>query len=398
MTGIRVLIADDSLMVRDMLADILGSDPEISVVGLAENGLQAIEQTRSLKPDIVAMDINMPVVGGLEAIERIMSVTPVPILVITDLDHAQIAFSALSKGALDVYHKSFYSPGMAAELIAKVKLLSKMKVIRHILPNRHGELPPLIMKLAMPVSLTPTLSRLAGEGANESLREFHVKEWDASVGAHSSAQRKSVSPPSPAPERVGGRREHGKAFRVVAIASSTGGPRALAQIFSGMRAGFPLPIVVAQHISDGFVNGLVEWLDSVTPVKVKFAADGELLQENHIYFAPERMHITVKANGRLALADASPEDLLHPSCDLLLASAGEAFGVQSLGVILTGMGDDGVQGLRSMRQRGGYTVAQDEPTSVVFGMPKAAIDNGLIDKVCPLDEIGGLLQQLAERE
>lgn len=353
-----MLIADDSQMVRDMLADILGSAPGISVVGLAENGLQAIEQTRLLKPDIVAMDINMPVVGGLEAIESIMSVTPVPILVITDLDHAQIAFSALSKGALDVYHKSFYSPGMAAELIAKVKLLSKMKVIRHILP----------------------------------------KEWDASVGAHASAQRTSVAPPSPAPERVGGRRDHQKAFQVVAIASSTGGPRALAQIFSGMRAGFPLPIVVAQHISDGFVSGLVEWLDSVTPVKVKFAADGELLQENHIYFAPERMHITVKANGRLALADAALEDLLHPSCDLLLASAGEAFGAQSLGVILTGMGDDGVQGLRSMRQRGGYTVAQDESTSVVFGMPKVAIDNGLIDKVCPLGEIGGLLQQLVERE
>lgn len=352
-----MLIADDSQMVRDMLADILGSAPGISVVGLAENGLQAIEQTRSLKPDIVAMDINMPVVGGLEAIERIMSVTPVPILVITDLDHAHIAFSALSRGALDIYHKSFYSPGMAAELIAKVKLLAKMKVIRHILP----------------------------------------KEWDASVGVHASAQRTGDSPP-PAVGQIGGRREHGKAFRVVAIASSTGGPRALAQIFSGMRAGFPVPIVVAQHISDGFVNGLVEWLDSVTPIKVKFAADGELLQKNRVYFAPAGTHITVKASGRLALAGAALEDLLHPSCDLLLASAGEAFGAQSLGVILTGMGDDGVEGLRSIRERGGYTVAQDESTSVVFGMPKVAIDNGLIDKVCPLDEIGGLLQQLAERE
>jgi len=327
----------------------------------------------------------------------------VPILVITDLDHAQIAFSALSKGALDVYHKSFYSPGMAAELIAKVKLLSKMKVIRHILPNGHGKRATPDYETChgrSPLSKSPSLRSppQAGERANESLREFHVKEWDASVGAHSSAQRKSVSPPSPAPERVGGRREHGKAFRVVAIASSTGGPRALAQIFSGMRAGFPVPIVVAQHISDGFVNGLVEWLDSVTPVKVKFAADGELLQENRVYFAPAGTHITVKASGRLALAGAALEDLLHPSCDLLLASAGEAFGVQSLGVILTGMGDDGVEGLRSMRQRGGYTVAQDESTSVVFGMPKAAIDNGLIDKVCPLDEIGGLLRQLAERE
>ncbi|MDO8463679.1 MAG: chemotaxis-specific protein-glutamate methyltransferase CheB [Gallionella sp.] len=354
MTEIRVLIVDDSPMVRDILADIFGSDPEISVVGMAENGLQAIDQTRSLKPDIVAMDINMPLMDGLETIERIMSSTPVPILVITDIDHARIAFSALSKGALDVYHKSFYSQGMAAELIAKVKLLSKVKVIRHILP----------------------------------------KGGEASVSPPLFAQRKSTLSLPHAAERRGSR----EAFQVVAIASSTGGPRALAQIFSGMSEGFPVPIVVAQHMSGGFVGGLVEWLDSVTPVKVKFAADGESLRENHIYFAPAGMHMMVNANGRLALVDVPPGDLFHPSCDLLLASVGEAFGAQSLGVILTGMGDDGVEGLRSIRGRGGYTVAQDEQTSVVFGMPRVAIDNGLIDKISPIGEIGGLLKQLVGRK
>ena len=354
MTEIRVLIADDSQMVRDMLADILGSDPGISVAGLAGNGLQAIEQTRLLKPDIVAMDINMPVMGGLEAIERIMSSTPVPILVITDLDDARVAFSALSKGALEVYHKSFYSQGMAAELIAKIKLLSKVKVIRHILS----------------------------------------KEGEASTGSHIFAQGKSSAFPQPAAAR----REGKEAIQVIAIACSTGGPRALAQIFSEMREGFPVPIVVAQHMSDGFVSGLVEWLDSVTPVKVKFAADGESLRENHAYFAPAGTHMMVNASGRLALAAVPPEDLLHPSCDLLLASVGKAFGAQSLGMILTGMGDDGVEGLRSIRERGGYTVAQDGATSVVFGMPKVAIDKGLIDRVCPIGEIGGLLKQLVEHE
>ena len=355
MTGIRVLIADDSPMVRNMLADILASDPGISVAGVAGNGLQAIEQTRLLKPDIVAMDINMPVMGGLEAIEKIMSTTPVPILVITDLDDARVAFSALSKGALDVYHKSFYDQSMAAELIAKVKLLSRVKVIRHILP----------------------------------------KEGETGVAPRPLEQIKNSSP-LPSASR---RKESRKALlQLVAIASSTGGPRALAQIFSEMREGFPVPIVVAQHVSDGFVNGLVEWLDSVTPIKVKFAADREPLRKNHVYFAPAGMHIMVKADARLALVAAPPEDLFHPSCNLLLASAGKAFGAQSLGVILTGMGDDGVEGLRSIRKCGGYTVAQDESTSVVFGMPKVAIDKGLIDKVCPLGEISGLLKQLAERE
>lgn len=354
MSVIRVLIVDDSEMVRDVLSDILSSDPEISIAGVAENGLQAIEQTRVLKPDIVAMDINMPVMGGLEAIEKIMSATPVPILVISDLDSAKIAFAAISKGALDIYHKSLYSQGMAAELISKIKQLSKVKVIRHLLP----------------------------------------KGAEGRATPSSFERRKSSITPPPAVERRVGRRE----FKVVAIACSTGGPRALAQIFSEMREGFPLPIVVAQHMSDGFVGGLVEWLDGITAIKVKFAFDGESLRENHAYFAPAGMHITVNANGRVVLVAVAPKELLHPSCDLLLGSVGKVFGAQSLGVILTGMGDDGTEGMRTIRKQGGFTVAQDEESSVVFGMPKIAIDNGLIDKVSPLNEIGGLLKRMVERK
>lgn len=345
MAGIRVLIVDDSQMVRDILTEILESDPGISVVGTAKNGLQAIELTGSLKPDVVAMDVTMPVMDGLEAIERIMSATPVPILVITDLDHSKVAFSALSKGALDVYHKSFASPGMAADLIAKIKLLSKVKVIRHIMPR-----------------------------GNEPRNEHRV-----------------CSQPI---ERKISR----KTFQVVAIASSTGGPRALAQIFSEMSAGFPVPILVAQHISDGFVNGLVEWLNSVSSIKVKFAVDGEVLRENHAYFAPPGMHLTVNVSGRVSLVSSTPDDLLHPSCNKLLTSVAKSFGANSAGVILTGMGDDGVEGIRSIREQGGFTLAQDEATSVVFGMPKVAIDKGLIDRVIPLSEIGCVLKQLVEQK
>ena len=338
MPDIRVLIVDDSSMVRDMLADILSSDPGISIVGMATNGLEAISLTQALKPDVVAMDIVMPVMDGMEAIEKIMASTPVPILVISDLDHSKIAFSALSKGALDVYHKSNTSETMAKELIAKVKLLSRVKVIKHILPHSGGLL----------------------------------------------------APPSPAPEKA---KENNKTCQIIAIASSTGGPRALAQIFSNLNTPFPVPIVVAQHISDDFVCGLVDWLNEVSSIKVVFAADGEMLKPNHAYFAPAGTHITVSKTGRLMLQPRNPDELFHPSCDRLLQSVGKAFGAYSIGVILTGMGDDGVQGICCIREQGGYTIAQDEATSVVFGMPKVAIERGGIDRVSPINEIGGLFKQ-----
>lgn len=350
MAEIRVLIVDDNRMVRDLLSDIFESDPGIAVVGKAENGLRAAELVSTLKPDVVAMDINMPVMNGIEAIEKIMASTPVPILVITDLDHAEIAFAALSKGALDVYQKSFASEKMAAELIGKIKLLSKVKVIRHIQPRR----------------------------------------FERRSDKVATAQRRPSSHTAAAQVQVTGK----KKLHVVAIASSTGGPRALAQIFSGMDGGFPASMVVAQHMSDGFVSGLVKWLNSVTPVQVKLADDGELMRENHAYFAPGGMHVTVNANGRLKLQQSAPADLLYPSCNLLLDSVGKSFGKNSAGVILTGMGNDGVEGIRSIREHGGFTLAQDEATSVVYGMPKAAIERGLIDKVCPLGEIGGALKLL----
>lgn len=338
MTEVRILIVDDSSMVRDMLADILSSDPGITVVGMAKNGLEAVNLTLALKPDVVAMDITMPVMDGLEAIEKIMAATPVPILVISDLDHSQIAFSALSKGALEVYHKAGASEAMAKELIAKVKLLARVKVIRHISPTPCGQ-----------AKRSPTLPEL--------------------------------------------RKESSQALQVVAIASSTGGPRALAQVFSDLSVAFPVPIVVAQHMNDGFVGGLVHWLNSVSPLNVVFAADGALLKPGHAYFAPAGTHIAVNAKGRLILQPRVPDELFHPSCNLLLSSVGKAFGAYSVGIILTGMGDDGVEGIRCIREQGGYTIAQDEATSVVYGMPKVAVEQGLIDWVSPISEIGGWLKQ-----
>ncbi|TAN48675.1 MAG: chemotaxis-specific protein-glutamate methyltransferase CheB [Methylococcaceae bacterium] len=338
MADVRVLIVDDSPLVRDMLADILMSDSGISVVGMAKNGLEAISLTQSLKPDVVAMDITMPVMDGLEAIEKIMSTTPVPILVISDLDHSKIAFSALSKGALEVYQKASASEAMAKELIAKVKLLAKVKVIRHISPNN-------------------------GRGSGRSV--------------------KLPEPP----------KASSQSFQVVAIASSTGGPRALAQIFSSLNEAFPVPIVVAQHMNDGFVQGLVDWLNGVSPIKVKFAADGELLRAGCAYFAPAGTHITVNAKGRVILQARAADDLFHPSCNQLLVSVGKAFGAYGVGIILTGMGDDGVEGIRCIREQGGYTIAQDEASSVVYGMPRVAIEQGVVDWVSPIGEIAGLLKQ-----
>ncbi|MBI5179665.1 MAG: chemotaxis-specific protein-glutamate methyltransferase CheB [Nitrospinae bacterium] len=347
MAEVKVLIVDDSATVQDLLKDIFSSDHDLRVVGTASNGLEAVERAKTLQPDIITMDINMPVMNGLEAIERIMANNPRPIMVVTDLDHSKVAFAALSKGALDVQQKSFLTMGQGADFIAKVKLLAKVKVIRHLQLKKDRGVAAVLAPLAPP-----------------------------------------APPVAPVPVAE-------KQVRAVAIASSTGGPKALSQIFSDLDGGFPVPILVAQHMDDGFIAGLVEWLDGVSSLNVKLAQTGEMLRANTAYFAPAGFHLAVSPTRRVSLVERAREDIFHPSCNRLLQSAGDAYGAGCAGVILTGMGDDGVEGLRRIHERGGMTIAQDEATSSVFGMPNVAINSGCVDRVLPLGDIGGALRHLA---
>lgn len=334
MSKIKVLVVDDSSLARMAIIEHLSQDDEIEIVGVARNGKEAIEKVKALKPSLVTMDINMPIMGGLETIEQIMAYSPVPVLVVTSRGDADTAFSAISKGALEVIPKPEADAENSEELIRKIKLLSKVKVISH-LRGRH-----------VTVNKRP--------------------------GVAESKQK----------NRAGNR--PGKA---IAIASSTGGPKALLKILSELPENFPLPFFIAQHIPSDFVDGLAEWLNGVTKLKVKPGEAGDVIQSGTVYISPADKTMVINNKNRIDLLAQDPDCVYSPSCDLLLTSIAKTYRENCLGIILTGMGSDGADGMDAIRGNGGRTIAQDEKSSIVFGMPKVAIERGCIDKILPLDKI-----------
>lgn len=340
MRPIRVLVVDDSELARDVISTILVMDREIIVAGTAMNGQEAVEKVRELKPDVVTMDIEMPLMNGQEAIEQIMATNAVPILVVTSSNDANIAYAAISKGALDLVQKPDVNLDAAREFIKKIKLLSKITVLPHI----------------------------SGKSAVKKLRESKTAWLPIADGRISD--------------------------RIVAIASSTGGPEALSIILSELPESFPCPVVIAQHNTDGFIPGMVAWLKQISRMKIQVANEGDILMPGTVYVSPSERHMQITSDKRIALIDRSPKDIYRPSCDVLLSSVAQAYKANSLGVILTGMGSDGARGMKQIKLAGGTTIAQDEKTCIVFGMPKIAIESGCIDKILPLKEIGDELMTL----
>lgn len=345
---IRVLVAEDSPTARALLVQILNSDPEIRVVGEARNGVEAVEMTRRIRPDLVTMDVHMPQMDGLEATREIMATVPTPIVIVTGSTQArevESSMTTLRLGALDVLVKppGPESPGFDAAargLVAMVKAMAQVVVVRHWRPSRTGAAAP------APRPAAPTR---AGAGSGRTRRQ------------------------------------------VVALATSTGGPGALHKLLCGLPPDFGLPIVAVQHITPGFTAGMAAWLGSVCPVRVKVAQEGEVLRPGTAYLAPDDAHLGVNGRGAVALSDSPPVGGFRPSGTFLFESVALAYGVAAVAVILTGMGDDGVQGLRAIRRAGGLVIAQDEATSVIFGMPGAAVAAGLTDAVLPLGEIAPYL-------
>lgn len=362
---IRVLVVDDSLVVREIITKILRSDPEIEIVGTARNGVEAIDLAARLRPSIITMDINMPIKNGLEAIGEIMAYTPTPILVISSLVNKEVgfAFKAMEIGALDVFEKPTMGvwEGQAKlerELKAKVKLLSKIKVVTHLSGKRREkiETAPLLGDMTLPAPKIPY-----------------------SEHAH-------TSPTLVLPQVSSGLKKN-DIFEIVAIGASTGGPKALQQVLSPIPKDFPLPIVIVQHIADGFIDGLVEWLEAECMLKVKLGTDRELLQGGVIYIAPCRFHMRVDVYKQIRLDELPPIGGHKPAATALLSSVADVYENKAIGVILTGMGGDGAEGLKKMRDKGATTIAQDKDTSTIFGMPKVAIDMGAAQKVLPIDII-----------
>lgn len=334
---VRVLVAEDSTTTRTLLVTMLRSDPVIEVVGEAANGAQAVEMTARLRPSLVMMDIHMPVMDGFEATKRIMIEAPTPVVIVTAAANArdvEMGLRAVQLGALTVLPKppAPGTPGFdaaARRLLALVKALAEVKVVRR---------------------------------------------------RRTAAERPATPPPSRASPVTA-------SVDVVAIGASTGGPAALYRLLEHMPRETAVPILVVQHIAPGFAPGLVAWLGSGTPLPVKLAEEGEKPAPGTIYVARDDRHLEVSPQRRLVLTEAARANGFRPSASVLFTSVAEAFRARSVGVILTGMGQDGLDGLRALRRAGGQVLAQDEASSVVFGMPGVVVAEGLADVVAPVEDL-----------
>ncbi|GAC1579605.1 MAG: chemotaxis response regulator protein-glutamate methylesterase [Candidatus Elarobacter sp.] len=365
---ITVVVTDDSAFMRRAIQKMLEKEPEIRVVGTAASGEEGIAMVERLGPDVVTMDVEMPGMGGLEAARAIIERRGPPIIMVSALtrDGAEITLRALEIGAVDFIPK----PDSALIDIVNVQreLVEKVKHFG----TRGAYL----------------------RAMRETTRISRIPIRDPRTGALTSPGPVPPAPPvrprAIAPARGGG-------FSCVAIGTSTGGPVALSRILPKLPAGFPIPIVVVQHMPPGFTRPLAERLDATSKIDVVEGVEGMVLAAGTAIIAPAGKQLRLRrtlGSVVVSLADEMQKALHVPSVDAMAASVGETYGSGSLGVILTGMGHDGVQGLHVIKERGGYVLGQDEATSVVYGMPRAAAAAGLVDRVVPLDAVSRVLCEL----
>jgi two-component system chemotaxis response regulator CheB len=344
---IRVLVVDDSPTARALIVAILGGDSNFAVVGEASNGAEAIEMVQSLRPDLVSMDVHMPIVDGLEATKEIMRQRPTPIIIVsgtTTTADVSLALSAMQAGALTVLVKpsdplSKDFDWQRIQLLSMAKAMAGVKVVRR-----------------------------AGVG-------------DLVTGATKGA------PGAPS-----------RSIRLVAIGTSTGGPAALHRILLDVGRDLRAPIVIAQHMAHGFMGGLADWLGANVGLKVSLAVNNELLEDGGVYLAPDDTHLGVSSDNRAVLSKSAAVGGFRPSVDYLFDACARSHRESLLAVILTGMGQDGVEGLRTVKKNGGTVLAQDEATSVVFGMAQQAVNAGVVDETIPLYRIGGRVTDLVNAE
>jgi len=346
---LRVLVIEDSLTARRRLCETLAADSDIEVVGEAEDGRRAIELCQSLQPDVVTMDMMLPVMTGLAATEYIMAHCPTPILVVSSsVNRGELfrTFDALAAGAVDVLEKP-----------------------RGDEPEGHWE-----RRFLEPVTLVARI---------HVIRHLRVR---AGVNARPAAFAQSGAI-DPMPSRP---------CRLIAIGASTGGPGAIVDVLRGLAPQMRAPVLLVLHINDPFGTALADWLDAQTPRRVALARDGEPLADvaGRVALAPPGQHLFVR-HGRLHLARTPERNSCRPSVDVLFESVASDFGVAAAGCLLTGMGRDGAAGLLAMRRAGGSTIAQDEATSVIYGMPREAALLGAAMQVLPLRDIGPALSSLA---
>lgn len=352
MKRLRILVVEDSLTVRRYLCDVLATDPGLEVVGEAEDGKQAIDLCQALRPDVVTMDMMLPLMSGLAATEYIMAHCPTPILIVsssTNRGELFKTYEALAAGAVDVLEKhqgSELDGAWESRFIATVKLVARIRVVTH------------------PRGRLGTLGQVR-------------------------AAPQPMALPGPSPSR--------QPYKIVVIGASTGGPGAILEVLRAMPVPFPLPIVFVLHIDEPFGAAFADWLDGQTGLRVAYARDGDLVSAKSglVTMAPPDSHLVVKG-GRFRLTQDPPRHSCRPSVDTLFESAAQEYGPAVIASLLTGMGRDGAVGLLAARRSGGFTIGQDEQTSVVYGMPREAQLLGAVERELPLAQIGPMIAALAQ--
>jgi two-component system, chemotaxis family, protein-glutamate methylesterase/glutaminase len=347
--SINVVVVDDSAFMRKSISMMLESDPAIKVVATARDGQDGINKIREFRPDLVTLDIEMPVMDGLSALRIIMKELPLPVIMISSLtsEGAQATLDALNLGAVDFIPKELSYVSVDIKKIRE-DLISKVKTIVRSRPFR----------LRPPRPSPRPVSRPAAHGG---------PVWNIPAAA-------------------------GKKLKAVVLGISTGGPFALLQTIPKLPADFPLGIAIVQHMPPRFTKSLAERLDSLSALNVREAADGDVLEPGMVLLAPGGQHMTFRRKGGYVVAAIGPEPsntLYRPSADIMISSAVEAINGPLLGVIMTGMGKDGLEGLKLVKQKGGFVIAQDEDSCVVYGMPRAAVEEGVADAILPLEGIPG---------
>ena len=347
---IRILIVDDSSFMRMAIRSVLSKDPSFDIVGTAADGMEGVEKAIALKPDLITMDIEMPRMDGIAALKQIMAKAPTKVIMVSTLTNegAKSTFEALDAGAIDYIPKNV-TDSSDAQNIFKQELLRKIK---EAIASRIRRVPSVASALVRPA--TPVLS---------------------------------------APQRPTSSKFLGKKIQYVGIGASTGGPVALQEVLSRIPVNFPFGIMVGIHMPKAFTGPYADRLNAKCSMTIREAVDGDILKPGLALVAPGGMHTTLVRQGthiivRTQPTSSYPQYVYIPSVDLLMSSMAEATGGAMLGVILTGMGNDGFKGMQLLKQKGGVTIAQNEATSTIYGMPKACVDGGVADEVLPLEQIG----------
>lgn len=337
--AIRVLVADDSSIMRLLISDILDKDKNIRVVSRANNGKEAIEKTFDDQPDVVVMDVNMGQYGGLYAVENIMRQKPTPIVMLSAVGNTDLSpmIKAIELGAFGYLNKPVESnvriKDIGKDLVSKVKAAANSNLE---LLTQNG-----VKKIVVPHTFSSQLD-----------------------------------------------------YEVIVIGSSTGGPTAVEKVITQLPENLAVPVLIAQHMPANFIPSFTNRLDQLTPLKVEVGKPGSILQPRHVYVAPGKMNMIVKNNGEhveIGFTKRKHKEFNYPSVNALMSSVAKVYGMKSIGVILTGMGRDGTEGIADIKRNGGFTIAQSKDTSVVFGMPREAINSGNIDHIVALNEIGFFL-------